>query len=96
MAVIGNTAKVRCDFTNWSGVATDPSSATMSIYDNNKTLITSSAITASSKVSLGTYEAFFVIPDRNGFLTVEVDSIIETVIAVNRQNVILNFANGVA
>jgi len=96
MAVIGNTAKVRCDFTDWDGVATDPTSVTLSVYDNNKILITTSLVTASAKVSLGTYEAFFVIPDRNGFLTVEVESVVDSVVVVSRQNVNIEYSSGVA
>lgn len=63
MPFIGDTVKLRVEFKTFAGVAVDPATITLKIYDYDKTLLTTVDITSTYKISTGVYEYNYTIPD---------------------------------
>jgi hypothetical protein len=63
MAVIGDTVKIHMEFTNFSGVPTDPGEIILNIYGHGREQIESIIVDmAHTKISDGVFEQDYVIP----------------------------------
>lgn len=59
----GDTIKIKGTFKSFEGVAADPTSITLKIYDTINNLLTTINVTSANRVSAGTYEVEYTVPE---------------------------------
>lgn len=85
MALVGDTIKLRMEFRDFNGVLFDPTTITITTYQNYDDVLENINVPLGSKVSTGIYEYLYTVPAGDGPLTYEVKGVVGTTNSVVRK-----------